>query len=143
MSDEQRRERACGASVESQVRAYWCFLENGHDGPHRDRFGGEWKRRNSPAHGDQITTERGRCIFCESVTPDVGRAHINWPTPGHLTCVPRSWVVLASEQTSERPMVPRGPSTTDPLDNPVDEQAAADRAAAADEANGREPGEEG
>lgn len=42
-----------------------------------------------------------------------------------------------------RPTVPRGPSTTDPLDNPVDERAAAERAAAADEAMGREPGEEG
>lgn len=42
-----------------------------------------------------------------------------------------------------RPNVPRGPLSTEPLDNPVDDEAAARRAAAADEANGREPGEEG
>lgn len=39
-----------------------------------------------------------------------------------------------------RPTVPRGETTSDPLDNPVDEEAAAAREAAADEAMGREPG---
>lgn len=46
-----------------------------------------------------------------------------------------------------RPTIPGGPATTDPLDNPVDEEGAAAREAAAEEtlgnAEGREPGQEG
>ena len=42
-----------------------------------------------------------------------------------------------------RPMIPRGETTPEPLDNPVNEEAAAHREAAADEALGREPGEGG
>ncbi len=42
-----------------------------------------------------------------------------------------------------RPMVPSGPVTNEPLDNPIDEAGAAAREAAADETLGREPGEEG
>jgi len=38
-----------------------------------------------------------------------------------------------------RPTVPRGEITTDPLDNPIDEEAAAEREAAAEEALGEEP----